>query len=56
VQRHKKKPELGRRYFHGTLSEAVMSKPMPSTGQAKGGSRFDCSIWCSSDAVEQLVV
>ncbi|KAG0565400.1 hypothetical protein KC19_8G187100 [Ceratodon purpureus] len=26
--RHRKKPEIGRRYFHGTLSEAIMGYPM----------------------------
>lgn len=43
VQRHRKKPEIGRRYFNGTLSEAVMNypmKPMSAADQMKGTSAF----------------
>lgn len=43
VQRHRKKPEIGRRYFNGNLSEVIMGfhmKPMPAADQNKGGSLF----------------
>lgn len=39
MQRHRKKPEIGRRYFAGTLSEAIMDyhmKPMSVADQNKG--------------------
>lgn len=43
MQRHKKKPEIGRRYFHGTLSEMIMGfhmKPMSVAEQNRGGVLF----------------
>ena len=58
MQRHKKKPEIGRRYFHGTLSEAIMAKPFPASGHAKGGALFNYIILFAfiSDLVERFVV
>ena len=53
MQRHKKKPEIGRRYFHGTLTDAIMAKPnpMPAAAHAKGGFHINHFIICFSDAV-----
>lgn len=44
LQRHKKKADIGRRYFNGTLSEAIMTKPMSAVGHAKGGALFNIVV------------
>ncbi|KAG0600413.1 hypothetical protein M758_11G031900 [Ceratodon purpureus] len=52
--RHKKKPEIGRRYFHGTLTDAIMAKPnpMPAAAHAKEIRARECFIDFLSGLIE----
>nr|XP_024359371.1 dual specificity protein kinase YAK1 homolog isoform X2 [Physcomitrium patens] len=45
--RHRKKPEIGRRYFNGNLSEVIMGfhmKPMPAADQNKEMQARECFV------------